>query len=126
MAYINGFGGTVTFDGATLPVTEWTLDVNAEAIDTTNTGDSGWESNILGAKSWSGSAKAFWDAATVPTGSSGFVAGDRGTISLPAGSSGKSYTGTAQATQVSVGNPVKGAVTFNFNFKGSGSLTYAT
>jgi predicted secreted protein len=102
------------------------LNVTGEAVDTTNTGDAGWESNILGAKAFEGSCKTFWDSAASPTGAPGFVAGARGTITLSVGGSGKSYTGTVQITQITVENPVKGAVAFSFNFKGSGALTYAS
>lgn len=126
--YINGFGGTITFGGtpASLPVESWTLNINAEAIDTTNTADAGWESNILGCKSWDGSLKTFWDTAAVPTGAAGFTPGNRATITLPVGSSGKSYTGTCQLTKIGTENPVKGVVGFSIDFKGSGALTYPT
>lgn len=126
MAYLNGFSGNIQFASATLQVTEWTLNMNGEAVDTTNTGDSGWESNILGAKSWDGTAKSFWDGSAVPTGTPGLTPGARGTVTLTAGSSGKTYTGTAQLTQCAIGNPVKGAISFDITFKGSGALTMAS
>ena len=124
--YINGFGGSITFASASLDVESWSLNVSGEAVDTTNTGDAGWESNILGAKSFEGSCKTFWDSVAVPTGAAGFTAGARGTINLSVGNSGKSYSGTVQITQVTIENPVKGAVAFSFNFKGSGPLAYAS
>ena len=124
--FLNGFSGQIQLASGTLQVTDWTLNVNAEAVDTTNTGDAGWESNILGAKSFDGSFKTFWDSSAVPTGAPGFTAGARGTLTLNVGNSGKSYVGTAQLTQVVVENPVKGAVAFNCTFKGSGAITYAS
>jgi predicted secreted protein len=124
--FVNGFGGTAVFSAATMDVDTWTLSVNGEAVDTTNTGDAGWESNILGAKSFEGSFKTYFDTSAVPTGAAGFTAGARGTITLNVGSSGKTYTGTVQLTQISIENPVKGVVGFSCNFKGSGALTYAS
>ena len=125
-SFVNGFGGSITFSSQTLDVESWSLNVSAEAVDTTNTGDAGWESNILGAKSFEGSCKTFFDTAAVPTGTPGFLPGTRATITLPVGSSGKSYSGTVQITQVSIENPTKGVVSFSLNFKGSGALTYAS
>ena len=124
--FLNGFSGSIQLAVANLDVTDWTLNVNAEAVDTTNTGDAGWESNILGCKSFDGSFKTFWDSTTVPTGAAGFIAGARGTLTLNVGNSGKSYVGSVQLTQVVIENPVKGAVAFNCTFKGTGPLTYAS
>lgn len=125
-SFINGFGGTFVFSAATLNVKKWELKGSGEAVDTTNVGDSGWESNILGAKSWEGSADASWDSAAVPTGAAGFLNGARGTLTLNVGGSGKSYAGTAQITEIGVGNDAKTDVTFTVSFKGSGPLTYAS
>ena len=69
---------------------------------------------------------AFWVCAPVPTGTAGFVAGARGTVTFNVGSSGKTYSGSIQLTQISIENPTKGVVGFSFNFKGSGPLTYAS
>jgi hypothetical protein len=124
--FINGFGGSLQLATNSLDVESWSLTVNGEALDTTNSGDAGWSSYILGARSWEGSCKTFWDSAAVPTGAPGFTAGAQGTITLNVGSSGKSYTGTVQLTQVSIENAAKGVVTFGVNFKGSGPLTYAS
>jgi predicted secreted protein len=125
-SFLNGFSGNIQLGANNLDVTDWTLNVNAEAVDTTNTGDAGWESNILGAKNFDGSFKTFWDSTAVPTGAAGFTAGARGTLTLNVGNSGKSYVGTVQLTQVVIENPVKGAIAFNVTFKGSGALTYAS
>jgi hypothetical protein len=124
--YVNGFGGSVTFGSATLDVESWSLKVNADAVDTTNTGDAGWDSNILGSKNWEGSGKTFFDSAAVPTGTAGFTAGARATGTFPIGSTGKSYTGSIQLTSIGFDNPAKSVVGFTFDFKGTGPLTYAT
>lgn len=122
--YANGFGGSVTVASYTFCVESWSLNGNAEALDTTTTCDSGWETNILGAKSWDGSCKSFWDTASVPTGATaGLTIGARATFVFAVGSSGKSFTGTAQITKITTENPVKGVVSFSLDFKGSGALT---
>src|SRR5688572_29777341 len=123
--YINGFGGNFAVGANTLPIESWSLNVNAEALDTTNTGDAGWESNITGAKSAEGSVKAYWDSAANPmTAPLSILAGSTATAILNIGSSGKSFTVPARITQVTVENPVKGVVPFNFSFKANGSITY--
>jgi predicted secreted protein len=124
--YVNGFGGSISMQTTTLDVDTWSLNVTGEALDTTNTGDVGWETNILGAKAFEGSVKTYWDSAAVPTGAADFTAGKRATLNLPVSATGKTYTGTAQITSVAIENPTKGVVTFQFNFKGSGVLTYAS
>lgn len=123
---INGYGGDIVFASATLSVADWEMSISGEAVDTTNSGDSGWESNILGAKSFEGSAKTYWDQSAVPTGAAGFTAGARGTGTFKVGNSGKTYVGTIQLTNIKVANPVKGVVGFDISFKGSSSLTYAS
>ena len=125
-AYINGFGGSIVFGTGTLAVDldvdSWSLNITAEAVSTTNTGDAGWDSNILGAMAFEGTAKAYWDSADIPTTS--IKAGDRGDITLNVGDSGHDYSGEVQITSVAIENPVKGAVGFSLNFTGSGPLTY--
>jgi hypothetical protein len=124
--FVNGFGGNVQLGSTNLDIDTWSLNVNGEAVDTTNTGDAGWESNILGAKSFDGNFKTYWDSAAIPTGAAGYTAGARATLTLNVGSTGKTYVGTAQLTKVTIENPVKGVVGFSCDFKGSSSLTYAS
>jgi hypothetical protein len=37
-SFINGFGGTLVLASGTLDIDTWTLNVNADPADTTNTG----------------------------------------------------------------------------------------
>lgn len=124
--YTNGFGGSAVFASATLLVDSWSLNINAESLDTTNTGDAGWVSNITGAKSAEGSCKAYFDTNAVPTGAAGILPGSSGTLSLNVGATGKTYAFTARITQVSIENPAKGVVAFNVNFVSTGAVTYAS
>lgn len=124
--YINGYSGKIQLGANNLDITDWTLNVNADLPETTNTADAGWQSFILGAKGFEGSFKTFWDSSAVPTGAAGFVAGATGTLTLLVGNTGKSYVGTVFLTQVSIENAPKAAVAFNVTFRGTGSLTYAS
>ncbi|WP_020469318.1 phage tail tube protein [Zavarzinella formosa] len=126
MTYLNGFGGNAEFATSTLQVESWSLNINAESLDTTNTGDAGWVSNITGAKSAEGSCKAYFDVSAVPTGAAGLLPGSSGTLTLNLGASGKAYMFTARITQISVENAAKGVVTFGINFVSTGAVTYAS
>lgn len=122
--YISGFGGSVTFNSTTLDVESWSAAVSAEALDTTNTGDAGWESNITGVKKLEGSFKTFWDSATDPYVT--FTAGASSTMTLPFGNSGKSFSFTARLTKVSSENAAKGVCTFECDFISNGAVTMPT
>lgn len=118
--YVNGFGGSVAWASGTVDVESWSLNINAEALDTTNTGDAGWESNILGAKSFDGSCKVFGEGANAAL----FIPGTRGSITFNVGTTGKNYVGTVQLTKATIENSAKGVVTYACDFKGTGPLTF--
>jgi Asp-tRNA(Asn)/Glu-tRNA(Gln) amidotransferase A subunit family amidase len=126
--FINGFSGTVLCGAFVLDVTEWSADVEVEILDTTNTGDLGWQSNINGCKKATGSCKTFWDTATVPTGSSGgaITNGASVTLTLNIGSSGRSIVVPARVGKITVSNPVKGVVPFEFSYESNGVVTLPT
>lgn len=126
--YINGFGGDIQFASTpvTLNVAKWTVNATANTSDTTNTGDGGWESHVLGSKSWTAEVEAYWDSSAVPTATGKFVPGDYATLTLKAGSTAKVYTGTAALTNAVIVNDPKERITFNVSFKGTGALTYAS
>lgn len=120
--YVNGFGGTITVGATSIPVESWSVSVNCEILDTTNSGDNGWESNINGAKMAEGSAKAYLDTAALPF--STVAAGSSATIVLPVGSTGDSFSIPARISKVGVENPVKGVCTLAIDFKSNGAVTY--
>lgn len=125
-SYINGFGGNITFAGQALDVAEWEITATGEAVDSTNTGDGGWDSNILGSKAWEASCKAYYDSAAVPTGAAGYVNGARGSATFLEGNTAKAYSGTVQIVSIKPTNVVKGINSFDVSFKGSGSLTFTS
>jgi hypothetical protein len=127
--YVNGFGGSVEFDSDEYDVTKWSIKISATAEDTTNTGDEGWESNILGTKSFDGS----FDMPLEPSQIMAIEVGDRATATFNVGNgqdgeydSTGSYAGTIQITSIGPANPAKGACTISYDFKGSGPLTYTS
>src|SRR3954471_24018991 len=107
MAFLNGFGGSATVNATTLCLESWDLTVNSEKLDSTTTCDSGWETNIGGAKSWEGTLKSYFDAAI-----SYFAAplaltpGNSMVLDLAFGASVKFATGIARVTSVKFSNPV--------------------
>lgn len=125
-AYTNGFGGKWEFDDQEYDITVWNLNITATAEDTTNSGDAGWESNILGCKAFDGSAKMPLEGDQI----SAIEVGDRATATFKVGDGDSgdvgSYAGTIQITKISPENVVKGVCTISYDFKGSGPLTFTS
>ena len=123
MAKISGASGTATFDSTVIVITGWTVDVAGEVINTTDSGDTTWESFIAkGFTSWSGTFEGFAVAGTAdPT-----IGGAAATLSLVAGAT-DNYSGSAIMTGVSTVVDVPGAeaVKKSFTFQGTGTLTQA-
>lgn len=126
--YINGFSGTVLCGAHSLDVTEWNCDVEVEILDTTNTGDLGWQSNINGCKKATGTVKTFWDTAAVPTGAANanIQNGTTVTLTLNIGASARTIIVPARVGKITVNNPVKGVVPFEFTFESTGVVTLPT
>lgn len=128
-SYVNGFGGKWVFDSDDYDVTVWSINITATAEDTTNTGDQGWESNILGCKAFDGSAKMPLEGDQI----SAIEVGDRATATFNVGNGQDddftptgSYSGSIQITKITPENPAKGACTISYDFKGSGPLTFTS
>lgn len=126
--YINGFSGTVLCGAYALDVTEWSADIEVEILDTTNTGDLGWQTNINGCKKATGSCKTFWDTAAVPTGAgaANIQNGTTVTLTLNIGNSGRFFVIPARVGKITVSNPVKGVVPFEFSYESNGVVTLPT
>jgi hypothetical protein len=126
--FINGFSGTVLCAAYALDITEWSCDVEVEILDTTNTGDLGWQTNINGCKKATGSVKTFWDTAAVPTGAANanIQNGTSVTLTLNIGNSGRSIIVPARVGKITVSNPVKGVVPFEFTYESTGVCTLPT
>jgi len=128
---MNGFSGTVLCDAATLDITEWTCDVETEILDTTNTGDydivtaRGWQSNINGVSKATGTVKTYWDTAAVPTSTTtvNIKNGSTATLTLNIGRSGRTIVMPVRVGKITVNNPVKGVIPFEFTWESNGVVT---
>jgi hypothetical protein len=129
--FINGFEGVVLCGAFSLDVTEWDGDIETEILDTTNTSGydpvsaRGWQSNINGVSKMSGSVKTYFDIGSVPFGVGGCNVrnGTSVTLTLTIGSSGKVIICPARVGKVTVNNPVKAVVPFEFTYESNGIIT---
>jgi len=122
--FFNGQGGSFTLGATTTVVESWTSKNDIEALDTTNTGSAGWQNNINGIEKLEGSLKMFADSTNWQAGT--LTPGVTGTITLLLGGSGKSVSGPARLTSVSISNPAKGVVTYDVDFVSNGAWSYST
>lgn len=130
----NGTDGKVTSNGTDLDVTGYTLDLDAPVIDTTTTGDAGWEDNINGPIKASGTFDFLWNPSKNPFGSvigmmpgAYFLGkiGDYPTLSFRL-DSGNFATGKAIITKLSLKSEVKGTKKFTASFQNKGAWTVPT
>jgi hypothetical protein len=86
MTVVSGVDGAVTFQtGYDQKATSWTINVEAEDVDTTALGER-WRTHLAGVYGWSGTYTAWVDAASI-------------TASAGAGATGITGTGIGGATQ---------------------------
>lgn len=125
---ISGKGGGV-FLGAVkvAEVTNWTLDIEADMLDSTTFDGNGWRTFIAGLKQWSGSLEAKWKVNTDTTGQKALQDALLGgtVLSLKLDVNGtNNYTGSALVSTENVETPVDDIVTANFDIQGTGALAY--
>lgn len=121
MAKISGVDGACTL-GGTILITAWTVVIDGEVLDVTDSGDATWKTFLPGGfTSWSGSFEGF-----VATGDAGgkTVGGAAAELVLTA-ASGVTWTGDAILTQQATNLTVVGgeAVKVAYTFQGTGTLT---
>lgn len=129
--FINGFSGTVLAGSYSLDITEWDADIETEILDTTNTSGydattaRGWQTNINGVSKATGTVKTYFDTGNVPTGSNGVNIrnGTSVTLQLNIGNTGKFITFSARVGKVTINNPVKAVVPFEFTYESNGVVT---
>lgn len=125
MAVIAGYNGSVTFaTGYTTKLDQWSISFAAEQLDITGFEDSGWQTNIGGLRSWSGSFSGKYDHTASPLGDTTTFAGLGGAAaSATFTSSGDAdITGSIVITGVDVTVPVSGGPpTISCTFVGSGA-----
>lgn len=122
MAVISGIGGSVSGLTYVADVTQWSVTMNAEAIDTTKMdATSSFRTKIPGIKSWSGSYTCLVDGTTVATVENDVGVAVTATFSLSSGS----LAGSVIVTDVAVTATIDGAVEAAYTFEGAGPLTFA-
>jgi len=121
MGEISGEAGEVRVAGATVSgIKSWSVDYVAEALETTDFGDSGHRAYIPGLDGWSGSFEGFKDGAPKSIGS------EIALILKESASAGQQYTGQAIITGSHPTVDVDGIVGVAYDFQGTGTFTEAT
>ena len=105
----------------------WEYNEAAKPIEDTILSDA-WETNQVGTKSWSGSAKAFYDE-TDTNGQEALTIGATGTVKFYPEGTGTSSTykyGAMIVTGLGNSANINGMVEKDFSFTGNGALTQTT
>lgn len=131
MAYESGKLGKVTVGVTDINITGWTLDFEAEALETTNTNTAGFYSSIMGIESARGTFTANWDSAAQATDNPPDLtpgttpAKVRLYIGDPAGANFFDCT-SVMILGCSVSSTVRGLVSYTCNFECTGAWVYPT
>jgi len=124
MPKISGSTGAASFGGTTILITNWSADVTADIIDTTDSGDSSWKTSLAkGWKSWTATCDGFQISGVADE----TIGGTAASLILTMKTS-NTYTGNAIITGMTVNTDVAGtdAVKKTYTFQGTGALTLAT
>lgn len=127
MAELAGHGGDMKYDASSSAsastvlagINNWTVSYTGAALETTDFANVGVKTYVAGPTGWTGTAAGYYDS-TVSH--SSIAPGD--TVSLRFEmKSAKSMKGIGIVTGVSFTTGIDGAVTTNFDFQGTASLT---
>jgi len=117
MAKVSGKDGAANYNDQDIKITDWELDTEEDAVDTTDSGNSGWATTeAKGISRWSGRFTGLYDDGdTVP------AAGDSATLKLSMTDS-TYFSGTAVITRRGMRTNVPGSefISQEFEFTGSG------
>lgn len=108
-------------------ISNWSLDLGAENIDVTTFDSNGWKEYLAGLKEWSGSAGGnfkFTDTNGQQAIYNAWLNGTTLAVELRLGTTSPKFTGTVLITGISVESPVDDKAAINFDFQGTGALTY--
>ncbi len=117
MAEAHGKDGSITYSGLTAGVHSWEVTYDADVVESTDFGDAGIKTYVVGGKGWSGTLEANWDAAN--TAASGDAAA---ALTLTAATS-KTYTGSAIIKSMTVKVTKDDINRATYQFQGTGALT---
>lgn len=127
MAISGKSGGVYLGVNKVAEITNWSLDIEADMLESTNFDSSGWRQYVAGLKGWSGSFEGEWkmsDTTGQKALQDALLGGTTVSIKLDVNGT-NNYTGTAYISTQGVETPVDDLVTVNFDYQGSGALTYA-
>lgn len=118
MPFYAGKLGSITIDGDTNPLTDWSIDLKSEAIESTNFTSAGWQENEAGIASADISANG-------PLGGISGEPGDAVVFVLSTGGAtpGPSFTVTARITSIKVDTSVKGIAMVSYTATSTGAVT---
>lgn len=126
MAAISGVGGKVMNGAnAVANIKNWQIDIGVDDADTTSFGATGgWQTSITTIKHWTGRASGSLDTADT-NGQVAFINGLGSSFSmLFYADSTKNWAGSALLTAISPKAAATGTVDVEFQFKGTGALTF--
>ena len=119
MAFYAGKLASLTIGAAAQPMTDWTLDVKEEAIDTTNFTSGGFQESVGGIDAADITCTGPYD------GTSGVTMGTVVSFVLATGGAvpGPSFTVPARVTSVNVSTSVRGVATVSITAQSTGTFT---
>jgi len=131
IAQSKGRTGRVFFDGMELCVTNWTATHTADEEDTTNSCSAGFSEFSFGTEMVTGSVTADWDVTVnIYDDPPNVRAGTFADLLLfvfsgpGVSTSGPFYSFNAGINNVVITSPAKGKVTYGFDFKSNGKITF--
>lgn len=119
MAFFSGKTGSLTVGGTAQPLTDWSIDIKSENIDTTNFGDAGYQTNLAGIGGAEITASGPYDGTAGSTvGTSGnFVLATSTDVGAP------SYTVAARISSIKIDVNVKGVAQISYTASSNGTFT---
>jgi len=118
MATASGVTGTVTLVGGYVTnVKAWTMDHNADMLDTTDFTSTGPRTFLGGLTQWSGSYTCNYDATVIAV-----APGAAAAALVLTALTGQTFSGNAILESYSINASVEGTPEFTANFQGTGAL----
>lgn len=117
MAFYEGKNGSVTWSAVSQPMDKFDLDFKAEVIDTTNFTSGGYQSNLAGVFSCSGSTEGPYN------GSVGLTQGQSLTYTFATGGGGPSFALPMRSSSMKVSTATRNQVArFSTSLESNGSF----
>ena len=116
MAEVHGKDGSITFTNLTAGVKSWSVSYDGDVVEVTDFADAGVKAYIAGGSGWTATATGNHDVGNTA------APGDTADLTLTV-TSGKTYTGSAIMTSLTVNAPHDGVVDDTYSFQGTGALT---